>query len=72
MILGFYLAYGNDYLYSILIILAIMLAFIISNLVNLPFYDVNHNYRASLFQLTQLFIIFGANFYSVIKVNTPL
>ena len=72
MILGIYLAYGNDYLYSSLIVLAISLAFMIYNLVNLPFIDTYQNYRATLCHFTLMFIIFVANFYTVMKVNTPL
>lgn len=72
MILGIYLAYGNDYLYSSLIVLAISLAFMIYNLVNLPFIDTYQNYRASTCHFTIMFIIFVSNFYTVMKVNTPM
>jgi hypothetical protein len=72
MILGIYLAYGNDYLYSSLIVLAISLAFVIYNLVNLPFSDTYQNYRANLCHFTTMFIILVANFYTVMKINTPM
>jgi hypothetical protein len=72
MALGFYLAYGNEYFYASLIILAISIAYLLYNIINLPFADSYQNYRANLCHFTQLTILFVANFYTVLKVNRPM
>lgn len=66
------MAYGNDYHYQSLLILALSLAFILYNIVNLPFKDAYQNYRANLCHGMQLIILLITNFYTVMKANDPM
>lgn len=72
MALGFYMAMGNEQEYQSLLILAISLAYLMFNIINLPFIDAYQNYRANLCHVTQLVILFVCNFYSSMKANESL
>lgn len=70
--LGLYLAVENEWYLSSLIAIAINLAFIMYNLVNLPFIETYQNYRANMCHIIQLIILFVSNFYGSMKYNLPL
>ena len=72
MALGFYMAAGSEQEYQSLLILAISFAYLMYNIVNLPFLDAYQNYRANLCHSTQLVILFVFNFYSSMKANESL
>ena len=52
MSLGFYISLENDYELGTIIIIGFTLAFTMYNIINLPFRNVFHNYRASIIHLT--------------------
>lgn len=72
MALGIYMAVGNEDLHTTLLILAISLAYILYNLVNLPFKDAYQNYRAVLCHVTQFIILLVTNYYQSMKLNVPM
>lgn len=72
MSLGFYIAYGSDQNYQSLLILAISIAFVLYNIINLPFASAFDNYRANICHLTQLVTLLVSNFYTAMKANTPI
>lgn len=69
--LAIYAASNVNYDYGTLIILAMSISFIMYNLINLPFRDIIQNYRACLCHFSQLIILFTANYYRTLKINTP-
>ncbi len=46
--------------------------FIGYNLINLPFTDAYHNYRANICHCAQLVILFVTNYYDSLTENQPL
>jgi len=66
------MAYGNDQNYQSLLILAMSLAYIMYNIINLPFKDAYQNYRANVCHCTQLLILIVTNFYTAMKFNEPI
>ena len=72
MALGIYMALSNEEMYGTLLILAIIFAYILFNLVNLPFKDSYHNYRANLCNITQLTILLVTNYYRSLKHYAPM
>ena len=72
MVVGFYMAVGNDSAIGSLILLSFSIYFLLYNLVNLPFLKVYHNYRACLCHLSQFLILYVAMYYrSMIDVSDP-
>ena len=69
--LGIYIAASNEDETSTLFAVGICLAFLLYNLVNLPFTDAYHNYRANLCHTTMLITLFVALYYRSMKSNTP-
>lgn len=72
MALGVYMATSNEEVYGTLLILAISLAYILFNVINLPFVDAYQNYRANLCHLTQMVILLVTNYYRSMKHNYPI
>ena len=60
---GYYMATMNEADLSTLIVLAISIFFLLYNLVNLPFRQAFHNYRANLCHLTQFLCLFIAMYF---------
>ena len=54
---------------STLIVIAISLAFLLYNLVNLPFTRAYQNYRANICHLTQFVVLFTSMYYRSMKSN---
>jgi hypothetical protein len=69
---GFYLATMNEDDLSTLIVLAFSLAFLLYNLVNLPFLKAYHNYRANICHLSQFVILFITMYYRSMKSEAPV
>ena len=69
--LGYYIAVQNEYLLSSLVIVGFSMLFILYNLVNLPFNDAYHNYRANFCHFAQLIILFVTNYYDSLSENEP-
>lgn len=69
MAIGFSMALANDNLYGNLFILSTSLAFILYNLINLPFLHAYQNYRANFCHWTQLVILLVTNFYTIMRAN---
>ena len=65
--IGYYLATANEDDLSTLIVLALSIAFLMYNLINLPFTKAYHNYRACLCHLTQFIVLFVAMYYRSMK-----
>jgi hypothetical protein len=65
--IGFYLATANEDDLSTLIVLALSLAFLLYNLVNLPFSRAYHNYRANICHLSQFAILMIAMYFRSMK-----
>lgn len=70
--IGLYLSMANEDDLSTLIILAVSIMFLIYNLVNLPFAQAYHNYRANICHLTQFVTLFVAMYYRSMMSTTPL
>lgn len=70
--LGLYEALQNQYSYSSLIILGIIIVFVLYVLINLPFIDPIQNYRTFIIHFCNLAIIMVINYYRAIKTYTPL
>ena len=72
MALGLYMATSIEDTFGTLIILAFSLAYIMYNIINLPYSDFYHNYRANICHLTQLIILCATNYYRSMRFNDPL
>ena len=70
--LGMYSAFQNDYQESTLFILAMVIVFVMYNIINLPFNDALQNYRACFCHVTMLVILLTTNYYRSMKSNTPM
>ena len=70
LLLGFFLAFNNESHLSTLFVLGISLAFILYNLINLPYAQAYHNYRACICHLSQFVIIFVTMYYRSMKSTT--
>lgn len=70
--LGYYIAVKNEYILSSLVIVGFCMVFIGYNLINLPFTDAYHNYRANICHCAQLIILFVTNYYDSLTENKPL
>ncbi len=70
ILLGFFLAFENESHLSTLLVLGLNLAFILYNLINLPFKKAYHNYRACICHFSQFGIIFATMYYRSMKCNT--
>lgn len=71
-VLGFFMAINNEDTYVTLFVLAFSLAFIMYNIINLPFNDSFHNYRANLCHITQLVILLVTNYYRSMRLNDKI
>lgn len=65
--LGFLLGYNNEEELSTLFGVGITLAFLLYNLINLPFSKAYHNYRGCICHITQFITIFVSMFYRSMK-----
>ncbi len=61
-VLGYYIAVKNEYILSSLVIVGFCMMFIGYNLINLPFTDAYHNYRANICHCAQLVVLLVANY----------
>ena len=61
--LGYYIAVKAEYPMSSLVIVGFSMFFLLYNLVNLPFKQAYHNYRANICHVAQLVILMVANYY---------
>ena len=66
---GYYMATMNEADLSTLIVLAISIFFLLYNLVNLPFRQAFHNYRANICHLTQFLCLFIAMYFRSMTQN---
>lgn len=57
---------------SSLVIVGFSILYILYNLINLPFKDAYHNYRANICHVTQLVILFVTNYYDSLTETEPL
>ena len=69
---GLYLSAGNEDNLSTLIVISISLAFLLYNLINLPFIRTYHNYRANICHLTQFVILFICMYYRSMMSTTNI
>jgi len=67
MSIGIYMSSENENELSTLIVLALSILFLMYNLVNLPFRQAYHNYRANICHLTQFIILFVVMYYRSMK-----
>lgn len=72
MTLGFYIAYGSEQHYQSLLIISISMAYIMYNIVNLPFSQAFQNYRANICHVSHLAMLLVSNFYTVMKSHIPM
>lgn len=68
--MGYYLASQNEDEMSTLMVMGISIAFLLYNLVNLPFSKAYHNYRANLCHLVNFLTLFVALYYRSMKSTT--
>lgn len=57
---------------STLLILAISLAFIMFNGINLSYRKAYHNYRANISHISQMIILMVTNYYRSMRKNSPM
>ena len=70
--LGFYISLENDYEFGAFIIIGFSLSFLMYHIVNLPFRNVFHNYRAGLVHATEFIILMVTSYYRSMKSTSPL
>ena len=68
--IGLYISTMNEDAMSTLIVIALSLAFLLYNLVNLPYAKAYHNYRANICHLTQFISLFVALYYRSMMSST--
>lgn len=68
--IGLYISTMNEDSMSTLIVIALSLAFLLYNLVNLPYAKAYHNYRANICHLTQFVCLFVALYYRSMMSST--
>ena len=61
------MATSNEEALGTLLILGFSLAYIMFNIINLPFAQPYQNYRANICHITQLVILFVSNYYQSMK-----
>lgn len=69
--IGLYIATANEDPMSTLIVIALSIAFLLYNLVNLPYNKAYHNYRANICHFTQFICLFVAMYYRSMLSSTP-
>jgi hypothetical protein len=62
-VLGYYIAVKSEYVMSSLVIVGFSILFIGYNLINLPFVQAYHNYRANICHVSQLVVLLVTNYY---------
>ena len=69
--IGMYISTANEDSMSTLIIIAFSIAFLLYNLVNLPYSKAYNNYRANICHFTQFTCLFVAMYYRSMMSSTP-
>ena len=67
--IGLYISTMNSDSKSTLIVLALSIAFLLYNLVNLPYTKAYHNYRANVCHFTQFISLFVVMYYRTMLKN---
>lgn len=67
--IGLYISTMNEDSTSSLIVMALSLAFVLYNLINLPYTKAYHNYRANICHLTQFICLFVGMYYRNMMSN---
>lgn len=68
--IGLYISSSNEDSMSTLIVMALSIAFLLYNLVNLPYTKAYHNYRANVCHFTQFVCLFVAMYYRSMMSTT--
>lgn len=68
--IGLYMSTKNEDDLATLIVLALSIAFLLYNLINLPFRKAYNNYRANICHLSQFICLFIVMYYRSIKAST--
>lgn len=68
--IGLYISTANEDAMSTLIVMALSIAFLLYNLVNLPYAKAYHNYRANVCHFTQCICLFVAMYYRSMMSST--
>ena len=68
--IGLYTSTMNADAMSTLVVMALSIAFLLYNLVNLPYIKAYHNYRANICHLTQFICLFVAMYYRNMMSST--
>jgi hypothetical protein len=69
--IGLYISSSNEDSMSTLIVMALSIAFLLYNLVNLPYTKAYHNYRANVCHFTQFVCLFVAMYYRSMMSTIP-
>ena len=70
--LGIFISSNHDSEIDTVIILSFSIAFIMYNIINLPFVSFLHNYRANTIHITQFIILMVTSYYRSMKSTTPI
>lgn len=69
--IGLYISTMNEDSTSTLIVMALSIGFLMYNLVNLPYAQAYHNYRANICHFAQAICLFVTMYYRSMKSSTP-
>lgn len=69
--IGLYVSTMNEDSTSTLIVMALSIAFLLYNLVNLPYAKAYHNYRANICHFAQAICLFVAMYYRSMMSSVP-
>ena len=72
MAIGVYISYNHSYELGTLLMIGLGMAFLLFDLVNLPFSNVYENYRSNVIYVSHLIILFTTNYYRSMKSTTPI
>ena len=70
--IGLYVSTMNEDSTSTLIVMALSIAFLMYNLVNLPYTKAYHNYRANICHFAQAICLFVTMYYRSMMSSTPI
>ena len=70
--IGIYISYNHTYELGTLLMIGLGIAFLMFDMINLPFTNVYENYRSNIIYISHLVILFTTNYYRSMKSTTPI
>ena len=70
--IGIYISYNHFYQLGTLLMIGLGMAFLLFDMINLPFSNVYQNYRSNIIYIAHLIILITTNYYRSMKSTTPI